>query len=38
MSGSGIDGSKIDQVLQAGVKSGAVPHVAAIAAERDGVI
>jgi methyl acetate hydrolase len=38
MSGSGIDGSKIDQVLQAGVKSGAVPHVAAIAADRDGVI
>ena len=38
MSGSGIDGSRIDQVLQAGVKSGAVPHVAAIAADRDGVI
>jgi methyl acetate hydrolase len=38
MTGSGIDGSKIDQVLQAGVKSGAVPHVAAIAADRDGVI
>jgi methyl acetate hydrolase len=38
MSGSGIDGSKIDQILRAGVKSGTVPHVAAIAADRDGVI
>ena len=33
-----IDGSAIDQVLQAAVDSGAVPHVAAIAAGRDGVI
>jgi methyl acetate hydrolase len=35
---SGIDGSAIDKVLQQAVASGAVPHVAAIAADRDGVI
>ena len=35
---SGIDGSAIDKVLQEAVASGAVPHVAAIAADRDGVI
>lgn len=33
-----IDGSKIDQVLAAAVESKAVPHVAAIAADRDGII
>jgi methyl acetate hydrolase len=33
-----IDGSAIDELLRAGVASGAVPHVAAIAADRDGVI
>lgn len=33
-----IDGSAIDQVLQNGVDSGAVPHVAAIAADRDGIL
>jgi CubicO group peptidase (beta-lactamase class C family) len=33
-----IDGSAIDRVLQDAVDSGAVPHVAAIAANRDGVI
>ena len=33
-----IDGSAIDRVLQAAVESGGVPHVAAIAADRDGVI
>ena len=32
-----IDGSKIDDVLRGAVESGAVPHVAAIAADRDGV-
>lgn len=32
-----IDGSGIDQVLEQGVAGGAVPHVAAIAADRDGV-
>ena len=32
-----IDGSAIDRVLQEGVDSGAVPHVVAIAADRDGV-
>ena len=36
--GSAIDGSAIDTVLQDAVASGAVPHVAAIAADRDGVI
>jgi len=35
---SGIDGTGIDKVLQGAVESGAVPHVAAIAADRDGVI
>jgi methyl acetate hydrolase len=33
-----IDGTAIDKVLQDAVDSGAVPHVAAIAANRDGVI
>jgi methyl acetate hydrolase len=33
-----IDGSAIDAVLQGAVAAGAVPHVAAIAADRDGVI
>ncbi|GLZ56259.1 serine hydrolase domain-containing protein [Actinomycetospora sp. NBRC 106378] len=33
-----IDGSGIDRILSAAVESGAVPHVAAIAADRDGVI
>ena len=33
-----IDGSAIDKVLQDAVDSGGVPHVAAIAADRDGVI
>ena len=33
-----IDRSAIDQVLQSAVDSGAVPNVAAIAADRDGVI
>jgi CubicO group peptidase (beta-lactamase class C family) len=32
------DGASIDKVLQQAVESGAVPHVAAIAADRDGVI
>ena len=32
-----IDGSRIDAVLADAVQSGAVPHVAAIAADRDGV-
>src|ERR1700719_1693685 len=36
--GSAIDGTAIDKVLQDAVESGAVPHVAAIAADRDGVI
>ncbi len=35
---SAIDGTAIDKVLQDAVDSGAVPHVAAIAADRDGVI
>ena len=35
---SGIGGSGIDKVLQEAVASGAVPHVVAIAADRDGVI
>jgi CubicO group peptidase (beta-lactamase class C family) len=35
---AGIDGTAIDQVLQDAVESGGVPHVAAIAADRDGVI
>ncbi|MGR7026408.1 serine hydrolase domain-containing protein [Geodermatophilus sp. URMC 62] len=33
-----IDGSRIDAVLADAVQSGAVPHVAAIAADRDGVL
>ena len=33
-----IDGSGIDKVLQDAVAAGGVPHVAAIAADRDGVI
>jgi len=33
-----IDGTAIDKVLQDAVDSGAVPHVAAIAANRDGII
>src|ERR1700760_3386771 len=33
-----IDGSAIDKVLRNAVESGAVPHVVAIAADRDGVI
>src|SRR5580693_1148587 len=33
-----IDGTAIDQVLRDAVDSGAVPHVAAIAADRDGAI
>ena len=33
-----IDGSRIDDVLRGAVESGAVPHVAAIAADRDGVV
>jgi len=33
-----IDGTAIDKVLQDAVESGGVPHVAAIAADRDGVI
>jgi CubicO group peptidase (beta-lactamase class C family) len=33
-----LDGTAIDKVLQDAVDSGAVPHVAAIAANRDGVI
>lgn len=36
--GSAIDGSAIDKVLQGAVDAGAVPHVAAIAADRDGII
>jgi methyl acetate hydrolase len=32
-----IDGSAIDEVLQDAVRAGAVPHVAAIAADRDGI-
>ena len=32
-----IDGAGIDKVLRDAVDSGAVPHVAAIAADRDGV-
>ena len=36
--GAGIDGTAIDKVLRDAVESGAVPQVAAIAADRDGVI
>lgn len=35
---SRIDGSMIDKVLADAVSSGAVPHVAAIAADRDGIL
>ena len=38
MSSARIDGSKIDQLLAEAVDRGAVPHVAAIAATRDGII
>ena len=38
MSPASIDGTAIDEVLREAVDSGAVPHVAAIAADRDGVI
>src|ERR1700730_17097884 len=33
-----IDGTPIDKILQDAVDSGGVPHVAAIAADRDGVV
>ena len=33
-----LDGAAMDRVLQDAVDSGAVPHVAAIAADRDGII
>ena len=33
-----IDGAEIDEVLRAAVESGAVPHVATIAADADGVL
>ncbi len=36
--GADIDGTAIDQVLRDAVESGGVPHVAAIAADRDAVI
>jgi hypothetical protein len=36
--GTAIDGTAIDKVLRDAVDSGGVPHVAAIAASRDGVI
>ena len=36
--GERVDGSRIDAVLEEAVAAGAVPHVAAIAADRDGVI
>jgi methyl acetate hydrolase len=35
---SAINGERVDDVLQAAVDSGAVPHVAAIVGDRDGVI
>jgi CubicO group peptidase (beta-lactamase class C family) len=35
---SAVNGAAIDKVLQDAVEAGAVPHVAAIAADRDGVI
>ena len=35
---SRMDGSMIDKVLADAVGSGAVPHIAAIAADRDGII
>ncbi|GAA4314532.1 serine hydrolase domain-containing protein [Klenkia terrae] len=36
--GARIDGSRIDAVLAAAVGSGEVPHIAAIVADRDGVL
>ena len=36
--GSAIAGSTIDAVLHEAVESGALPHVAAIAADRDGIV
>jgi methyl acetate hydrolase len=36
--GARIDGSRIDAVLERAVAAGQVPHVAAIAADRDGVV
>lgn len=36
--GSTLNGSAIDKVLRDAVAAGAVPHVAAIAADRDGII
>jgi hypothetical protein len=36
--GAAIDGTGIDKVLRDAVDSGGVPYVAAIAANRDGVI
>jgi methyl acetate hydrolase len=36
--GSTIDGSAVDKVLADAVAAGAVPHVAAIAADRDGIV
>jgi methyl acetate hydrolase len=36
--GAAIDGTAIDKILRDAVDSGGVPHVAAIAADRDGVI
>ncbi len=36
--GSGFDGSTVDEVLAGAVGSGAVPHVAAIVADRDGIL
>jgi methyl acetate hydrolase len=36
--GAGIDGTAIDRILRGAVDSGGVPHVAAIAADRDGTI
>ena len=38
MSSSGFDGRAIDKVLADAVATGAVPHVAAIVADRDGVL
>ena len=36
--GATLDGTAIDAVLRAAVDAGAVPHVAAIAADRDGIV
>ena len=33
-----IDGAALDRVLTGAVASGAVPHVAAVVADRDGVL